>query len=169
MIYIWKGVLALGIRSTAKAIIIKGNKILLNKCKDIKNGDYYSLPGGGQQKYETLHEAVVRECLEETGYTINPIKFVALCEEICMNTGFREKYPDYAHKMYHIFLCELDNTEIKLPTEKDIMQVDSEWIEIGALQDLRLLPQIVGSNILGIINGTTSTFLGSEHISFNHG
>lgn len=51
------------IRSTAKAIIIKGNKILLNKCKDIKNGDYYSLPGGGQQKYETLHDAVVRESI----------------------------------------------------------------------------------------------------------
>ena len=159
----------MSIRSAAKAIINNGNKILLNKCKDIKNGNYYSLPGGGQQKYETLHEAVVRECLEETGYTISPVKFAALCEEICMNTGFREKYPDYAHKMYHIFICELENKEVKLPTEKDSMQIDSEWIEIGTLQSIRILPQIVGSNILGIINSTASTFLGSEHIDFNHG
>jgi len=159
----------MGIRSTAKAIIIKGDKILLNKCKDIKNGDYYSLPGGGQQKYETLHEAVIRECLEETGYNINPIKFVAVCEEICMNAGFREKYPEYAHKMYHIFICELQNEEMKVPTEKDSMQLDSEWIEMDALKGIRILPKLVGSNILGIINGAVSAFLGSEHIDFNHG
>jgi len=159
----------MSIRSTAKAIIIKEGKILLNRCKDRNNGDYYSLPGGGQQKYETLQEAVVRECLEETGYTVNPVKFVALCEEICMNEEFREKYPDYAHKMYHIFLCELENSEVKGPTEIDDMQLNSEWIDLDALQDIRLLPKLVGSNILGIINGTVSGFLGSEHIDFNHG
>ncbi len=159
----------MGIRSTAKAIIIKEGKILLNRCKDRKNGDYYSLPGGGQQKYETLHEAVARECLEETGYTVKPIKFVALCEEICMNAGFREKYPDYAHKMYHIFHCQLENKEMKAPTEKDSMQLGSEWIEVDTLQNIRILPEIVSSNILGIINGSVSGFLGSEHIEFNHG
>lgn len=159
----------MSIRSTAKAIIIEGNKILLNKCKDKKNGDYYALPGGGQQKYETLQEAVIRECLEETGYTVNPVKFAALCEEICMDTEFREKYPDYAHKMYHIFICELENKKKKAPTEKDSMQIDSEWIDIASLHSVRLLPQIISSNILGIINGTASAFLGSEHIEFNHG
>ena len=159
----------MGIRSAAKAIIIKGDKILLNECKDIKNGDYYSLPGGGQQKYETLYEAVVRECLEETGYTVIPIRFAALCEEICMDTEIREIYPEYAHKMYHIFICELENKEVKAPTEKDCMQLDSKWIEMDVLQSVRILPKLVGSNILGIINGTVSAFLGSEHIDFNHG
>lgn len=157
------------IRSTAKAIIITGEKILLNKCKDNKNGDYYSLPGGGQKKYETLQEAVVRECLEETGYTVNPVKLVALCEEICMNTGLREKYPNYAHKMYHIFICELVNREMKIPTETDSMQVGIEWIDMDSLQSVRILPTVVGNNILGIIGGTASVFLGSEHIDFNHG
>ncbi|MGI6705238.1 MAG: NUDIX domain-containing protein [Clostridia bacterium] len=159
----------MAIRSTAKAIIVNDGKILLNKCTDRNNGDYYSLPGGGQQKFETLGEAVVRECLEETGYAVKPIKFVALCEEICMDAGLREKYPDYAHKMYHIFLCELKSKEKKGPTEKDSMQVDSEWVELDALQDIRILPKLVGSDILGLINGTVSGFLGSEHIEFNHG
>lgn len=159
----------MSIRSAAKAIIIKDGKILLNKCYDSKNDEYYSLPGGGQHKYETLTDAVIRECLEETGYTVNPIRFAALCEEICMDVRFREKYPDYAHKMYHIFMCDLIDHGLKTPTEKDNMQVSSEWIDIEFLQDIRLLPKIVGNKILSIISNSEPIFLGSEHIDFNHG
>lgn len=68
----------MGIRSTAKAIITNKDKVLLNKCFDQHNGEYYSLPGGGQHTYETLHEAVIRECFEETGYCVIPKRFVAL-------------------------------------------------------------------------------------------
>lgn len=72
----------MSIRSTAKAIILNKNRVLLNKCVDDNNGEYYSLPGGGQNNYETLEEAIARECLEETGYNVKAIKFIALCEEI---------------------------------------------------------------------------------------
>ncbi|MCL2772834.1 MAG: NUDIX domain-containing protein [Oscillospiraceae bacterium] len=159
----------MSIRSTAKAVIIKDGKILLNKCRDAKNGDYYSLPGGGQHQYETLHEALIRECLEETGYTVIPVRFAALCEEICMSEEYREKYPEYAHKMYHIFICGLSDEDVKTPTEKDDMQENSEWIGIDSLEDIRILPIVLGSNIRGIIDNTSPFFLGSEHIDFNHG
>ena len=66
----------MGIRSTAKAIIVQNGKILLNKCVDEKNGDYYTLPGGGQNTFESLSETLVRECLEETGYSVSPIKLI---------------------------------------------------------------------------------------------
>lgn len=72
----------MSIRSTAKAVIINNDKILLNKCYDEYYGDYYSLPGGGQHTYETLQEAIVRECLEETGYKVKVVRFSALFEEI---------------------------------------------------------------------------------------
>ncbi|HRX58388.1 MAG TPA: NUDIX domain-containing protein, partial [Eubacteriales bacterium] len=97
----------MGVRSAAKAIILDGDKVLLNKCRDEPNGDYYSLPGGGQEKYETLFEALVRECREETGYRVEPLRFAALMEEICDDPFIRETYPDYAHKMLHIFVCTL--------------------------------------------------------------
>ena len=51
----------MGIRSTAKAIILKDGKILLHRCFNSYHGEYFSLPGGGQNAYETLYEAVVRE------------------------------------------------------------------------------------------------------------
>ena len=68
----------MGIRNAAKAVIIDNGKILVNKnmnslgdmCYGLPNGAvYYDLPGGGQNKYETLEEAVIRECLEDSGYS----------------------------------------------------------------------------------------------------
>lgn len=159
----------MGIRSTAKAIILNENKVLLNKCYDKNNGHYYSLPGGGQNKFETLHEAVIRECMEETGYNVKPTKFVALCEEICENAKTRELYPEYVHKMYHIFVCELSSNIVKEPIEFDDMQVGSEWIDIEHLDSIHLLPSVLNKNINKIIKNNTPMFLGSEKIQYNHG
>jgi len=159
----------MSIRSTSKAIILNNGQVLVNRCYDKNNGEYFSLPGGGQNIYETLHDAVVRECLEETGYTIYPIRFAALCEVICDNISFREQHPDYAHKMYHIFVCGLCNDTIKNPTEIDSMQIDSEWMDVNNLCNIRLLPKVLGDSIQKIINNESTVFLGSEHIAFNHG
>ena len=159
----------MGIRSSAKAIIINDGKVLLNKCRDEMNNAYYALPGGGQHQYETLYEALIRECLEETGYTVNPIRFAALCEEICMDEAFREEHSEYAHKMYHIFICELAEEDVKIPTEKDEMQINCEWIDIGSLKHFRILPNVLGDSICNVIDNMAPIFLGSEHIKFNHG
>jgi len=159
----------MSIRSTAKAIIINKDKVLLNKCFDKHNGEYYSLPGGGQQTFETLQEAVIRECLEETGYSVIPKRFVALCEEICENPKTIELYPEYIHKMYHIFLCELTDEIAKKPLEIDEMQISSEWIDIEELDKIRLLPNALNENIDKLIRSEIPMFLGSERIKYNHG
>ncbi|MEA4920568.1 MAG: NUDIX domain-containing protein [Clostridiaceae bacterium] len=159
----------MGIRSAAKAIVIHDGKVLLNICYDKNNGKYFSLPGGGQKMYESLHEAITRECLEETGYTVHIDKFAALYEEICDDEGFRSNYPDYAHKMYHIFICRLQNNHKERPIEIDAMQEKSEWVEIGNLSKITILPKAVGDNMSSIMNSEVPLFLGSEHILFNHG
>ena len=156
----------MSIRSAAKAIIVKDGKILLNKCHDGKTGHYYALPGGGQHPYETLHDTLYRECLEETGYKVRPVKFAALCEEIHMDPDIRREDPDYAHKVYHVFICELTDENIDIPTERDSNQLSSEWIKMSELDNIRLLPAAIGENILDIINGTARTFLGSRRITF---
>ena len=47
----------MNVRSTVKAIILHEGKVLLNRCRDANNGEYFSLPGGGQEQYETMAEA----------------------------------------------------------------------------------------------------------------
>ncbi len=159
----------MSIRCAAKAIILHEGKVLLNKCSDRINGEYYALPGGGQNPYETLYEALVRECLEETGYTVSPIRFAALYEEICDDGFIREKYPDYAHKMYHIVLCALASEDRGEPTEPDASQTACEWVLLQNLENIRLLPGAVGSHIRTLAEGAGPLFLGSDHITRNHG
>jgi len=157
------------IRSTAKAIVVHEGKVLLNRCRDPYNGECYPLPDGGQNQYEELRDAIVRECLEETGYTVLPGSLAAVCEEICEDPGFRRSYPEYAHKMYHIFLCTLAHDRRVEPTETDSMQLATEWIPIDTLESIRLLPASLRRGIGSVLRGGPPAFLGSEHISYNHG
>lgn len=56
---------------TVGAICVnKDNEVLLVKrAKHLINGGKYALPGGFVDRNETTKEAVIRELLEETGYT----------------------------------------------------------------------------------------------------
>lgn len=159
----------MSVRSTAKAIIVHNDKVLLNRCFDKNYGHYYSLPGGGQNTYETLREAIVRECIEETGYTVTPVRFSALCEEICLSERTKELYPEYIHKMYHIFLCKLENKKTVKPTEIDDMQIESIWIDINNLDKIHMQPECLNGNIKKLINDDQVMFLGAKHIPYNHG
>lgn len=78
----------MNVRSTVKAIVLHDDSVLLNRCRDVNNGEYYSLPGGGQEQYETLAGQFTANAWEETGYSVEPIRFCALMEEICSIRSF---------------------------------------------------------------------------------
>jgi len=159
----------MGVRSTVKALILHEGKVLLNRCHDANNGEYYSLPGGGQEQYETMAEATKRECLEETGYSVETVRFAALMEEICLDPFIREQYAQYAHKMLHIFLCRLASTERVEPTETDDLQIASEWIAIEDVPNIHLLPRQVREHFSELIESENPMYLGSHFLEHNHG
>lgn len=161
------------VRNAAKALIINKDKILLNKCingMDYPIGNiqpneiYYDLPGGGQNQYETIEETIKRECLEETGYRVIVKGLVALYEEIYVDSRIREDFPDYAHKLFFVFLCNLTDEPINAITEMDKGQIDSEWIDIKELSSINLNPIILKDNIQSILISEVPVFLGSKHI-----
>ena len=156
----------MSIRNTAKAIIVHNNKILLDRCHTPDIGNFFTLPGGGQHQYETLEEALVRECLEETGYTVTVKAFVSLYEEIYTSESIRESHPDYAHKILHIFKCGLAN-EIKIdPSEQDDGQLECVWLDINEIESIKLLPACVADHIHALIHSKTPLYLGSHFINF---
>ena len=158
----------MSIRSTCKAIVIDHGNILLNKCHDEHYGQYYSLPGGGQETDEFLTEAIIREVLEETGYTVVPERFVGLGEEICLDPEMRETYPSYIHKMYHIYLCHLDDVEKVAPTEVDQMQDDCVWMPLTEAVNADIMPKMVHKNLMAMIEGKHPMFLDSVRIEYHH-
>ena len=155
----------MSVRSTCKAIVIHEGKVLLNRCHDAHNGEYYSLPGGGQETEEFL-----REVREETGYTVIPEMFVGIGEEICDDPVVHEKWPDYIHKMYHIYRCSLDTDVPRIePTEVDDMQDDCQWVDLERIHEVALLPQMVKDKWDEMVNGQHPVFLDSVRLEYHHG
>ena len=73
-------------RTAARALIEDDGHILFSKCEDSK-GIFYVLPGGKIEENELAVEAIIRECLEETGYSIN-------VDEMVLVKEFIKKIPD---------------------------------------------------------------------------
>lgn len=152
----------MSIRNAAKALILHDDKVLLNECYMPELGNYFTLPGGGQLPYETMESAVIRECLEETGYTVIPRACIALYEEIHESEEFRRKFPDYAHKIFHIFKCALSAEPRQPQTEKDACQIDCVWVDIGDVPAIPLLPECIREHFQKLAQAESPLYLGTE-------
>lgn len=160
------------VRNTTKALIINDNKILMIKCQNsigemfcgLPSGTiYYELPGGGQNRYETLEEAVKRECFEETGYTVSVERLAAIYEEILMDEEFRAEWGEYAHVVHFLFVCNVNNEPAQLPSEKDIDMLGFEWVDMASLGcDFLLHPRIIRANLEWVLASENTLYLGSE-------
>lgn len=151
-----KGWVLLSARNSAKAIIINNGKLLVNRCES-RFGEYYTLPGGGQKTGEMLTETVRRELLEETGYSVTPIRLSGIYERISHG---REE--GLCHKIYFIFLCRLDSGERKSPTEIDRFQIDSIWIPLREVSVRNLFPRAIRDNIHNLTGYGETIYIGSE-------
>ena len=138
------------IKNSCKAIITDNNKILLNTAFAADGSKYYILPGGGQNAGESMPEAVVRECLEETGYTVSVQKLAAVGERVCGGL----------HKIYHVFLCKLANDIKANPTNTDVNQSGCEWVELS--DNIALYPIFIKAHFRDIIKGRSVIDLGAE-------
>jgi ADP-ribose pyrophosphatase YjhB (NUDIX family) len=163
----------MGIRNAAKALIISGGKMLINKNQnstgltfyDLPNGAiYYDLPGGGQNQYETLQEAVIRECREETGYTVTVERLAAVYEEIAISEAFRTAYEPYAHKVHFIFVCRLTDEPIRPLAEKDLDMLESVWVDMKDISKTPLYPKVIRDRLTHILASDGVLYLGVERV-----
>ena len=158
----------MAIRCAAKALIVQDGRLLLNRCRRTNGDVYYDLPGGGQHLFESMEDAVRREVREETGMGVRILRFAALAEEIYTNELLRQKYPDYAHRMMHIFLAEPDGEKCSQPSEKDWGMEESVWIPVEEVENLpEVRPTAIQNRIREILDADAPMYLGTEFVKWN--
>ena len=132
----------MAIRNSAKAIIIADGRILLTKNKDA-DGDFYLLPGGGQEKFEDIHEALHREVYEETSCRIN-IKDIRFIREYIAKRHEFAEYDSDSHQIEYMFECSLaDDTAPCNGSIPDAFQTGVEFIPLSQIKSIRLYPTIL--------------------------
>lgn len=149
------------IRNSAKALVLKDGKLLLNSHLTSTGEEYFDLPGGGQHVYETMEEAVVREVLEETGLAVEPVRFAALAEEIFTNGDMRERFPEYCHRTMHIFLVRVASETVREKTELDFQQTGSVWVSPEEAENLPLVPIQLRGRVRQVLDAAGPVYLGS--------
>lgn len=127
------------LRNSAKALIIENGKVLCT-CNHDLLGDFYLLPGGGQNHGETLIQAVQRECLEEIGAAVEVGNLLFVREYISANHELAQ-FDDSIHQIEFMFACKLlEPVGSQTLSETDAMQTGVEWLKIANLADMRFYP-----------------------------
>ena len=147
------------VRNSAKAIIVKDSRLLAIKNRDA-DGDWYCLPGGGQEPGETLTEALRRECLEEVGVEVmvGPLRFVR--EYIGKNHEFHAHDSD-VHQVDFMFECEpAQDSWHSRGSAPDALQVGTAWLRLDELHEHRIYPSVLRTVLLRDTEATESVYLG---------
>ncbi|MDX1456699.1 MAG: NUDIX domain-containing protein [Marinobacter sp.] len=127
------------IRNTARALIVKEDSLLLLRKRSPGQGEYYTLPGGGQITGETLEQTVARECREEidTEVWLRDLLWVA--------DYFRSRSTN-RHVIEMVFLCEVPpDYEPRNGRQPDLHQLDVCWLRIRDLEHYALAEPYLAS------------------------
>lgn len=147
------------VRNSGKAIIIRERRLLVIKHKD-QEGDWYSLPGGGQESGETITDALQRECLEELGVGIDvgPLRHVR--EYIGANHEFSREDAGF-HQVDFMFECRLlGDPADSPPPNPDGSQTGIAWLPLDGLPTSRLYPKELRGILANGLNPNAAIYLG---------
>ena len=127
------------IRVSAKAVIIRDGKLLVLAHRD-EQGEYYTLPGGGQEPFEPLDEAVRRECMEEIATSVEVGELLFVRDYIARNHEFAAQEPE-THAVEIMFACRVPEDYVPASgTVPDPAQHGVVWIPLDELESRRLYP-----------------------------
>lgn len=106
-------------------ILNEKNELLLQLRNKAPEKEYWSIPGGRVEMFETFEEAVKREVKEETGIEVHVIDLLGICNHIIQN--------EKSHWVSPCFLCKIvaGEPQILEPTK----HLDMKWFSLNNLPD----------------------------------
>jgi ADP-ribose pyrophosphatase YjhB (NUDIX family) len=130
------------VRVSVKAVVIQDGRLLVTRNVD-DEGDFFLLPGGGQEPGESLPEALQRECREEVGAHVEVHDLVLVRDYIGRNHEFAATNSDF-HQVELMFRCTIrGDAPIGNGSNPDGWQIGVEWLDVASLQETRLYPAVL--------------------------
>ena len=143
------------IRTSAKAVIIQGEKLLAIKVSD-NTETWYILPGGGQENEEILPQTFEREVREETGIEVKCRDLLFVIEGV---------HGESFHRVDLVFLCDYIGKAQNASLHCDTNQVGFDWLNLSELNQLPLYPSKLRRPIMNYYAGKDYIkYLGNEEI-----
>lgn len=138
-------------RVAVDAVVEHDGQILLIEYDDAQFGRHWGLPGGGMEPGESIHQALSREVLEETGAHVLVGRLLLVNEVDPARYG--TIYSDN-HELRLVFHCTLAaEQEWRAPTVPDPDQIGVGWVPLVELPHVCLLPKI-GARLYALLTGS---------------
>ena len=129
------------VRTSTKAVIIQNNALLVIVGRGEIGDEYYYLPGGGQEQFETLEDALKRECFEEIDAKVIVGDILFVRDYIAKNHEFAALAPNF-HQVDFFFECRLEAGEVpKNGSNPDSTQQGVYWLPLIELETANLYPK----------------------------
>lgn len=147
------------LRNSVKAVIIQDGKLLVLRKKN-GNGAYTVLPGGGQKKSETLHQALTREVFEEICAKVKIGNLIHIREYFSEKHGFALEDREI-HQVEFFFKCKLledyhpKNGHFPDPHQKEVV-----WVGLDQLDEANFYPVTLRKILKDLKNDDSPVYLG---------
>jgi 8-oxo-dGTP diphosphatase len=146
------------VRVSVKAIVVQSGRLLVTRNVD-EDGDFFLLPGGGQEPGESLPAALRRECREEVGADVDVHDLVLVRDYIGRNHEFADTNSDF-HQVEIMFRCTIRaGAPVGSGSSPDGWQTGVDWLDLERLHEARLYPAVL-KFILPSLEGRTNVYLG---------
>ena len=95
-------------------------------------------------------------------YSVRIIGYGGVAEEIFDDPVLRKQYPDYSHRILHLFRAELMSETREKASETDFSMQECQWIDLNEVQALsELVPHQLTEVLPELLNGNTPIYLGT--------
>lgn len=135
----WKTGAVFPVRSAGRALIIHDDRLLVTVLHG-DDGEFWLLPGGGQDHGEPLPETVRRECREEIGCDVIVGDLAVVRDYVQANHEFA-RFDSTFHQVDLVFHAQLVPGAEPCLNTPDERQVAVRWVPLAEVPTSPLYPQ----------------------------